>query len=150
MPQLTLGQIHERISEIDKTIFQAETAQVALTDEEYGSLKLQVETFMQILAEGIASNSGKTVAQCYADRQKVRNADWIEMTCKRHMQMFPEPVPEHDAIIASAFGDNAKSDKQIAEELNKIFGYMFVNHQSRPTPPPAPTKRGFLQRLFKR
>jgi hypothetical protein len=150
MAQLTLGQIHERISEIDETIFQAETAQITLTDEEYGSLKIQVETLMQILAEGIASNSGKTFAQCYADRQKVRDADWIAMTYKRHMQMFPEPVPEHDAVIASAFGDKTKSGKQIAEELNKIYGYMFVNHQPKPvpSPPPAPTKRGVLRRLF--
>lgn len=51
--------------------------------------------------------------------------------------MFPEPVPEHDAIIASAFGDKTKSGKQIAEELNKIYGYMFVNHQPKTRSPSA-------------
>ena len=152
MAQLTLGQIHERISEIDSTLFQAQTAQVTLSDEEYGSLKVEAETLMQVLAEHLAPRTGKTVAQCYSDRQRVRDSNWIAMTCKRHMQMFPEAVAEHDAIIASAFGDKTKSDKQVAEELNKIYGYMFVNHQPKPVPQPppapAPTKRGVLQRLF--
>ena len=59
MPQLTLGQIHERISEIDSTIFQAQTAQITLTDEDYRSLEIEVETLMQILAQVSHQNVGR-------------------------------------------------------------------------------------------
>jgi hypothetical protein len=143
MSEYTLGQIHERITEIDSTIFKAETAQITLADDEYRSLKIEVEALMQVLAENLAKETGRTVAEAYADRKKIRDLDWIELTCKRHREIYPEPVPAHDAIIASAFGDEKKSSEQVGEELNRIFGYMFVNHQPKPIP-----KKGFFRRLF--
>ena len=152
MPELTLGQIHVRIKEIDSALFQAQTAQTSLTDEQYRALAVEVQELMRILSEALAKSSGKSVEDCYAERQTVRNADWLVMTTKRHMETFPEPIPEHDAIIASAFDQtNKKSNEQIAVELNKVYGYMFVNHQPKtePAPTPPPTKKTFLRRLLK-
>jgi|ERR1017187_79192 hypothetical protein len=148
MGELTLGQINERITEIDSVIFKAQTAQIILTDEEYGVLKIEVEALMQVLAEHLAAEMGRPVEQVYADRQKVRDLDWIAMTGNRHKEIFPVPVPAHDAIIASAFGDNTKSREQVAQEINQIFGYMFVNHQSKAKV--APKKKGFLSRILNR
>jgi hypothetical protein len=146
MGEFTSGQMNERITEIDSLIFKAQTAQIALTDEEYEALKIEVESLMHVLAEHLSVEMGRPVAEVYADRQKVRDLDWIAMMAEHHKKIFPVPVPAHDAIIAAAFRDKRKSSEQVARELNHLFGYMFVNHQTKTKP--ILKKKGFLARIF--
>ena len=69
MVQLTLGQIHERISEIDTTRFQAKQPKSLSSDEEYRSREIQSKPscmFWQKPLHQITENC----PQCYADRQE--------------------------------------------------------------------------------
>ena len=71
----------------------------------------------------------------FRDREKVRYLDRLELMIMRHKEIFPAPVPAHDAIIKNVFGDSGKSNEEVVADLDNIFGYMFLNAPADPNPP---------------
>jgi hypothetical protein len=144
---MTLKEADDRITEIDGEIFKADTAQVSMTWEHYCALKIEADSLMKVLCEELAKEMNRPLDVVVKDRTTVRFLDRLELTCKRHREIYPVPIPAHDEIIKSAFSDASKPSKDRAAELDSIFGYMFANAPTDPRPP-APRK-GLIRRLLR-
>jgi len=145
---MTYGEVDKTISEIDERLFNAETAQIKVSWEEYSALKLEADALMDVLAKAMSEEDGKSFDECYLLRQKLRAINKLSSMGELHMKLHPEPNPENDAIIASAFGgleDGTKTHAEASAEIASIFDYLFAN---APHPPEEP-KRGFFRRIFR-
>jgi hypothetical protein len=141
----TLGEISEKISEIDSLIFRADTGQITITWEQYKSLHEDVETLMNMLAQSLAQRNGSSAAAMYEERDKVRRSMRLAATVERYCELHPGPDPAVDAIFRVALKDESASAQ---EKLADLMMPMFAN---KPVPPAtADTKRGFLGRMFGR
>jgi hypothetical protein len=144
----TLAEISEKITEVDSLIFRADTGQISLTWEQYKSLHEDGETLMNMLAESLAHYNGKTTAEMYEERGKVRRMNRLAATAARHLELHPEPNPAEDAIFAAAFNDKTKTPEQVSKEISAIYAYLFVNQPVEPVVPPP--RRGLFGRIFGR
>ena len=141
----TLGEISEKISEMDSLIFRADTGQVTINWEQYKSLHEDVETLMNMLAQSLAHHNGSSAAAMYEERAKVRRSVRFAASLERFTELHPGPDPTVDAIFRGAFKDQS-ADAQ--EQLADLIAPMFAN---KPVPPvPSDVKKGFLRRMFGR
>jgi len=150
MAEYTLGWISEKISEIDDLIFRADTGQITLTAPQYESLQEDAKSLMNTLAEDMAHRSGKSAAEMYEEREKVRRAIRLAATATRYTELHPEEDPEVDAIFKAMSSDDVEVAAIAQRRVAELWASIFVNkcnEQALPPPLPPMTLR---QRIFRR
>lgn len=146
---MTVGEVHERITELDALIFKVETGQVSMTWEEYRTLQVEAESLMEVWAQNVSSAKVSTFEKAFELRQKMRTLDRLTAITERHLELHPEDIGKENQNLIATF-QSGEDGNQVALEAFKRyvneFNYLFENC---PKPPEEKT-RGLLQRLFRR
>ncbi|WP_353067740.1 hypothetical protein RBB77_23305 (plasmid) [Tunturibacter psychrotolerans] len=151
MAEATLGQIDQRITEIDDLVFRGNTGQLPMTVEGRARLEDEAGSLMEILARALHENGAGEYQTLYDARQQVRNLTLVSAMSHRYMELHPEPQPEIDAVIAAAcqgYTDGTGPKGQAGKMLAAVFGTVLIELPSE-VPPPS-TKRNFFSRFMRR
>jgi hypothetical protein len=144
MEMMTLGEIDERITELDALIFRAETGQVAMSWQELEAHVVEADVLMNVLAENIAEKTGCTYEEANGPREKLRIVTRMKTVLGRHIELHPEELDRVDPEIQEAF---ATGDVEIFKRIMDRYKYLFVNC---PRPPTTHMLKTILSRWFKR
>lgn len=126
MTQWTLGSLDGRLTEIDDLLFKDDTGQVAIDPTDRRILEVEAQAILETTSEELGKHWQKDASHFYEMRQKVRNINRVAAMVERHMKLRPEPNPENDKIIESAFKalrDGSKTNDEVAKEIYSIFSY---------------------------
>lgn len=141
---MTLGEIGERITELDALIFRVETGQVAMSSQDLEARVIEADALMNVLAKNIAEKTGCTYEEAYEPRKKLRILTRMTAILERHLELHPEEEGRVDPEIQEAF---ATGDVEIFKRIMDRYKYLFANC---PRPPTTHMLKTILSRLFNR
>ena len=143
---MTVGEIHERILELDDLLVRADMGQISMEWEEYQALVEEADGLMNLLAKTTSDLNGKSYEEMYTLFAKQRIINRMSAIAERHVELHPESNPKDDAIVAAAFegiNNGTKTPEQGMHECMSIFAYLVEDG-------PKPPRVGFFGRLFSR
>jgi hypothetical protein len=125
----TLGQLDERLTEIDRSLLRASLGEVLLGAGERSALEHEGEMIARLLAQELGKHHNKPAEEIYEMRESIRQLNFIAGVGARYRELHPEPNPEHDRIIAEAcegLKNGTKTNEEVAKAIASVFDTVLV------------------------